>query len=233
MPARKSTPRLVQGTLAHPSVAIERAVARPCRLNHTPMHNRARLSPALWTFLPTWLLLSSMAGAAEQCTLDADLAVPNTTEGLYLNLVTAVSGPSEGSVPGFDINIYAAASTDPSGQLKFYWGPATTGGAGVASVGDTYAVLEGGAVVGPDSLFTRAAFTGNTDAWQAGVTGFLGLRFRDEANEEIRYGWLLLSTSAPMGFPAVILGWCFEDSGAAISIPTLPSDEVFKDGFEA
>lgn len=196
------------------------------------MLSRLRHNLMPWLGLLTVPMLASHASADEQCFFDRDLAVPQTTEGLYVNLVNAVSGQSEASVPGFDLDIYAAASTVPSDQLKFYWGPSSTGGAGVASVGDTYAVLADGAVIGPESLFTRAAFTGNTEAWQAGVDGYLGLRFRDEASGDIRYGWLRLLTSAPLGFPALIDSWCYEDSGAAITISTPPSDVLFRDGFE-
>lgn len=192
----------------------------------------ARYCARLCALLPALLAMGPIAMASEQCFLDRDLVVPQTSEGLYVNLVNASSGQTEASVPGFDIDLYAAASSVPSDQLKFYWGPSSTGGAGVATVGDTYAVLAGGAVIGPESLFTRAAFTGNTEAWQAGVSGYLGLRFRDEADGGIRYGWMLLSTTAPLGFPALIDSWCYEDSGAAITIPSLPTDVLFRDHFE-
>ena len=182
------------------------------------------------------LLVQAMAAsqvmAAEQCVPGAELSVPATTEGLYVNLVTSVSGQTEASVPGFDIDIYASANSVPSDQLKFYWGSAANNGAGVASAGDTYALLGSGAVVGPSSLFTRAAFTGDTSVWQAGATGYLGVRFRLEPGTEIRYGWVLLTTTAPLGFPATIHGWCFEDSGAAIITPALIETRIFSDGFE-
>lgn len=175
------------------------------------------------------LLGCGNAAAAEVCST-GELAVPATTEGLYVNLVTGISGQSEGSVPGFDIDIYAAASTEPSGQLRFYWGPASNGGAGVAVSGDIYAVLGAGQTIGPDSPFTRAAFAGDTTAWQAGTTAYLGLRFRDEASAAIRYGWLRLATTAPLGFPATIGGWCYEDSGGPISTPA--AEVLYADGFE-
>lgn len=193
---------------------------------------KAQFCAQFCALLSALLGMGPVAMASEQCFLDRDLVVPQTTEGLYVNLVNGMSGQTEASVSGFDIDIYASANSVPSDQLKFYWGPSSNGGAGVASVGDTYAVLQGGAVIGPQSLFTRAAFTGNTEAWQAGVSGFLGLRFRDEADGGIRYGWMLLSTTAPLGFPALIDSWCYEDSGAAITIPSLPTDVLFSNGFE-
>jgi hypothetical protein len=161
-----------------------------------------------------------------------NLNVPATTEGLYVNFVSGVSGFSEGAVPGFDFDPYAAASTNPSGQLKFYWGPSSNGGAGVVSSGDSYAVLGPNVSIGPDSLFTRAGFTGDTSAWLAGTSGYLGMRFLSETPGIIVYGWLSLSTTAPLGFPATIEGWCYEDSGAAIITPDPRPDAIFADGFE-
>lgn len=179
------------------------------------------------------LLLSCYAGALPAAVVCSSgvLSIPATTEGLYINLVTGVSGQTEASVPGFDFNPYAAASTDPPDQLKFYWGAVASNGAGVATFGDTYAVLGDGVLIGPASLFTRAGFTGDTSAWQAGTTGYLGLRFRNEAAANAtHYGWLRLETTAPLGFPATIRGWCFEDSGAAIRTPD--PGVVLIDGFE-
>jgi hypothetical protein len=180
------------------------------------------------------LLLASAvpARAAVICSPMANLNVPATTEGLYINFVTGVSGVSEGAVPGFDFNPYAAANTNPSGQLKFYWGPESNGGAGVVSSGVSYAVLGPSVTIGPDSVFTRAGFTGDTSAWLAGTSGYLGMRFLSETPGIIVYGWLALSTTAPLGFPATIEGWCYEDSGAAIVTPDPRPDAIFADGFE-
>lgn len=180
--------------------------------------------------LAVLFVLPCASHAAEICT-NIDLPLPATTEGLYVDLVTGAHEESESAAPGFDIDIYAAASTTPSGQLKFYWGSAPTNGAGVAIEGDTYAVLGGGALIGPASLFTRQGFTGITTAWQAGTTGYLGLRFRNEAaGNATHYGWLALTTTAPLGFPAHILGWCYEDSGALIVTPA--PDTFFANGFD-
>lgn len=175
------------------------------------------------------LVCCDPAIAAVICAPAANLPVPSTTEGLYVNLVTGVSGQTEGSVPGFDVDLYASANSVPSDQLKFYWGSAANGGAGVVSAGDSYAVLGAGQAIGPDSLFSRAAFTGDTSAWQAGTSGYLGMRFLNESAGIVNYGWILLSTSAPLGFPATIGGWCYETSGAAITIAV----PLFATGFES
>lgn len=189
--------------------------------------------PTLPLLALLWVLaFCSSAHAAVICSPMSNLDVPATTEGLYLNLITGTFGTSEAVVPGFDINIYAAASTNPGGQMKFYWGPESTNGAGVAISGDTYAVLGPNVEIGPGSIFTRAAFTGDTSAWLAGTSGFLGMRFRDETAATIVYGWLALATTATLGFPATIEGWCYEDSGEAIVTPDVRPDQIFANGFE-
>ncbi|MFC4820433.1 hypothetical protein [Dokdonella ginsengisoli] len=179
-------------------------------------------------------LLSASAGvdAAVVCSAQQDIDVPQDGEGVYLNFVTGVHAGSEGAVPGFDFDPYAAQSSNPANQLKFYWGSSANGGGGVASAGDVYAVLAPGDTIGAASLFTRAGFTGDTSAWQAGIDGYLGVRFTNEATTAINYGWVRLSTTAPLGFPATIVEWCYEDGGGDIEIAAEPADAIFCDGFD-
>lgn len=182
-------------------------------------------------------LIPGAATAAVVCHAGANLDVPQTPEGLYINFITRISGLTEGSVPGFDFDPYAVASTTPANQLRFYWGalqanPDMNNG-GVVSSGNTYALLQPGDSIGPASLFSRAAFNGVTTDWQAGVTGaYLGARFRNEATSVMNYGWVQLSTMPPLGFPLTVLGWCYDDSGAAITIPLPPPDLIFLDSFD-
>ena len=176
---------------------------------------------------------STSAAAAIICSGPRDLAVPQDGEGIYINLVTGESGFSEGQVPGFDFDPYAQQTSTPPNQLRFYWGSASNGGAGVASSGDQYAVLAAGAEVGPDSSFTRAGAGGDTSLWQAGIAGgFLGARFQNENLGLLNYGWIRLNTSAPIGFPMAVLDWCYEDDGSAITIAPPVQNDIFCDGFD-
>lgn len=180
----------------------------------------------------TYCLSAGAAQAAAVCSPSAvDLAVPATGEGLYVNFITGVSAEAESQVPGFDLDIYAAQNSSPEGQLKFYWGSASNNGAGVVTSGDTYAVLAPGDVVSSASTYSRAGFTGVTAAWQAGTTGFLGTRFKNEGTGKVNYGWVKLATTAPLGFPATIIEWCYDDTGGPIA--TDLSEDIFTDGFEA
>ena len=171
------------------------------------------------------------ATAAEVCSPLRDLNVPATGEGLYVNLITGVSAESESLAPGFDIDPYARQTGDPPGQLKFYWGSAANGGAGVVSSGVIFAALQPGAVIGPDALFSRAGFDGDTTIWQAGLSrAYLGLRFKNEGSGAINYGWIRLSTQPPRGFPLTLHDWCYDDAGAPVTVPA--PDAIYADGFE-
>ncbi len=184
------------------------------------------------------ILLAALAAAvpahaAVTCFNQQNLGIPATTEGLYINFLNGVSAATGAGAPGFDFNPYASASTTPPDDLRFYWGTAATGNAGVASSGATYAVLPAGSVVGPSSEFTREGFSGNTSAWTSGVSlGYLGMRFRNEASSAINYGWVQITTTPPRGFPVTVHGWCFEDSGASIAAGQI-SDAIFANGFDS
>ena len=203
-------------------------VLRTCIRHDFDMHAMLR------RLLHGALVLSpSLAAGAVVCSGPVDLAIPATGEGLYVNLVNGVSGTTESQVAGFDFDPYAAQNSTPAGQLKFYWGPSSNGGAGLVSSGATFALLQPGDVIGAASSFSRAAFSGDTTAWQAGVTaGYLGTRFTNESSGEINYGWLQLTTTAPLGFPTTLLDWCYDDSGAAITIVAVVEDEIFFDGYD-
>ncbi|MEO5558926.1 MAG: hypothetical protein ABIO49_04070 [Dokdonella sp.] len=178
-------------------------------------------------------LFTAPSRAVIICMAEQNIAVPQDGEGAYINFVTGMHGGSQGAVPGFDFDPYASQASNPSNQLKFYWGSASNNGAGVVTTGDTYAVLTAGNAIGPASIFSRAGFTGVTTAWQAGVTvGYLGTRFTNETTNTLTYGWVHLTTSAPLGFPMNVLDWCYEDGGSAITVPQLDIDRIYCDGFD-
>lgn len=179
------------------------------------------------------LLATAPAHAAQICFFGQDIDVPANVEGIYLNLQNGMRGLTEGSVPGFDVNPYAAPSTMMVNDLRFYWGATAAGNAGVASSGTTYAVLPSSSVVGAANPYTNSGSAGTTANWTGGVTsGYLGVRFRNEVTGLINYGGLHISTTAPLGFPMTVHGWCYEDSGGTAVIGPLPLDELFDDGFQ-
>lgn len=146
----------------------------------------------------------------------ANIAVPATTAGVYINLETGATGGS--AFAGWDFNPYLTAS-----GLGFYWGGAGTTASGVATApaATVYADLAFGTVVGPSSPFTGAIQGANPNFRDSGVS-YLGFRFTNGANV-VNYGYAAIQTSATNGFPATILGWVFEDSGASITVQAIPA----------
>jgi hypothetical protein len=135
-------------------------------------------------------------------------AIPITPniDGLYLNVVTGAS--ANGSVAGWDINIYNNSTFAPS--LTFW---AATGGGYVGS-GTEVEPLAFGTPIGAGSSFLGTPNIGG--GYQAsgfiGTTSFFGFRFINEAGGSTHYGWAQIAAGTDGGFPASILAYAFEST---------------------
>jgi hypothetical protein len=58
-----------------------------------------------------------------------------------------------------------------------------------------------------------------TIAFQSSGSHIQGFRFFNEATAAVNYGYLVMSTTGPSGFPATITSWAYENSGVAIDQP--------------
>jgi len=116
-----------------------------------------------------------------------------------------------------NINLY-----DDSTGLQVYWyndelpGSVRNKVGGVAS-GGKYAVLARGATIGPSSTFNRSISA--LANWQAGADGYLGIAFYNSQTHVLNYGYIHLVASGPSGFPAQVLDYGFDNTGAAVTIP--------------
>ena len=117
-----------------------------------------------------------------------------------------------------NINLY-----DDSGNgLAAYFYDDQVGGTfankvgGVVAGGD-YAVLQSGATIGPDSTISHAP-TDMTN-WIGGTEGYLGVAFVNSQTHALNYGYIHLQTAGPEGFPAQVIDYGFDDTGAAVTIP--------------
>jgi hypothetical protein len=190
--------------------------------------------------LPSKLHLALFAGAvaafvaatpAEAVVIYTDLtaapiSIPNNIDGVYLNVVTGVTGTSAATVSGWDINPY-----QNSAGLTFY-GAATPSGVmatGTAGTGAVATALSFGALISAAGQYNQFQTQGT--AFQGGGTNFLGFRFLNEGTSTTNYGWLLISSTAGDGFPASILGYAYENSGASITagagIPAVPEPSTY------
>lgn len=146
-----------------------------------------------------------------------DIPVPTDTEGVYINFVTGTTGTSSADVPGFDFDPY-----DGNNRFLFYWGGDLSADNGGLSLdgGVTYARLGSNVTVGPAGTFLQVS-NGNTTSNFTTATGaaYLGVKFLNESTGAIDYGYVHLSTTTGNGYPATILDYAYEDTGAAITTP--------------
>lgn len=153
------------------------------------------------------------------------IPIPVDVDGVYLNVVTGVSGPVPGGVPGWDLNPFGPTS------LILFSPAAPAGGAYVTNFpGGTSATapdnLPLGSLVGPASGFGSGpvetvgptAFNFNSD------DNFVGFRFRNEfAADQVQYGWFQLRLGASFTDPArAIVAYSYDASGLVIPIGFVP-----------
>lgn len=162
-------------------------------------------------------LSSGSAMAAIVCGPAANIAIPQTFNGVYINFATGVTGITTASVPGWDFGPWGTTS------FNLFWNgtPANSnGGVGTAT---NYLVLAAGTPISAASTFLASAAATATTAFQAGVTGgLLGFRFFNESTSAINYGWAEFNTTAPTGFPATLVRYCYENTGTQIIAGTTP-----------
>jgi MYXO-CTERM domain-containing protein len=151
-----------------------------------------------------------------------NIGVPATTNGLYLNVVTGATnlpaGGSGSSVPGWDINPWSAtgfALFSPSGL--------PTLGAYVVTAPGFAANMAFNAEIGAGS--TYGSGTGSNIAqWNLNSDqNLVGFRFRNEANNEIHYGWARFAFGANV-LDRTLVEYAFDATpGASIGAGVIPA----------
>lgn len=181
------------------------------------------------------LMTSSRANADIVYSGLLNISVPTTNGagGIYFDLtMPGVSftpsgsglGPAEGLntlLPGWDVNFYRSGA----GNLRWYY---NTGALAVFN-GTSVAALGAGVTVdGSSALGTFQAL--NTEF--TGVTAFMGVRFLDAGSNPL-YGWIRVNGGPTQGFPATIVDWAYESSGAGIATGAVPEPSSLALGFLA
>lgn len=173
---------------------------------------------AIYAAAAAAMLTSTSAFAAIVCNT-TPISVPSNISGVYLNLVTGVTGTSDATVPGWDANPY-----NNKAGLTFFSpddGSGLVGNSTEPPDGGTAAVVASGTEIGPASSYTGAFQTSGIN-FQVGGTLFAGIRFVNEATATTNYGWLELTTTATDGFPATINRYCYQNDGTSIVAGTVP-----------
>lgn len=152
-------------------------------------------------------------------TFTVDQPVADSVAGSALDLAT-------GNYHGFDSTVDNFNPYDDGTGLLFYWyddqlpNPFSNEVGGVVDGTGNYAVLQSGDTIGPNSTFSRDSTTDSLAAnWRAGVDGYIGIAFLNSQTHALNYGYIHMTTTAPDGFPAQVLDYGFDNTGAAVTIP--------------
>lgn len=153
-------------------------------------------------------------------TFSTPIAIPNTFAGVYINLLTGANAITPAAVPGWDFGPWGSSNT-----LSFFFPatPASSSGAVAGTTTGPYLDLPVGSVISSASTFSASTSTAATTAFQSSGTHTMGFRFFNESTSAINYGYLTMTTTGPLGFPATVTGWSFENSGGAITVVPEPS----------
>ena len=134
--------------------------------------------------------------------------------GLYVNWLTgdwcsSSGGPCSGA-GGYDFNPWT-----PTTFMTFFW-PGDNAGNCVVDGSNDCVIVNSGTTIGPASAFgtgTSATFiSGNT-------TGFMGFSFINANTSQVNYGYASFQTTFGTGYPATLVRYWYDNSGAAITIP--------------
>jgi hypothetical protein len=144
------------------------------------------------------------------------IAVPNNIDGVYLNLVTGVTGASEAAVPGWDINLY-----NNTEGLTFYGADSPSG---VFASGTPGFFAQATSLSFGDSISATGQynpFQTVATSFRSAGTGYVGFRFLNEGTSQLNYAWLEIQSGGlafpNQGFPSAILRYAYENSGQGIT----------------
>jgi len=160
------------------------------------------------------------AAHAAVVTFNTPIAIPNTFNGVYINLLTGANATTTAAVPGWDFGPWGSSNT-----LTFFWPTAAASNGGVGNA-TSYTDLPFGSVISSASTFLNSAQPTATTAFQTTGSHIVGFRFLNEGTGATNYGYATISTTGPLGFPATITSWSFENTGAPITVVPEPATGV-------
>ena len=162
--------------------------------------------------------IAASSNAAVVAWENCNLVIPNTIDGLYINVESRVSGSAGGVVAGWDINPYSATAltwfnATGTGMMRY---PGVTSG----SAGN----LAAGTVIGSTGSFGSGSVVvgSNPGNWQLNAVNTFGFRFvAADGGTKYGYGTFLIG-SAINGADRTITNLYYEDSGASITVVPAP-----------
>ena len=134
-----------------------------------------------------------------------NLAVPQTTTGLYYNWLSNASCTASCNPTDYTFNPWGSST------MNFFWSVAP--GSACVESGSSCAILTTGTVIGAGSTFGA----GDAALFDAGnTTGFIGFTFMNGGTPN--YGYAKFTTTGPSGYPATLVEYWYDNTGADITI---------------
>ena len=162
--------------------------------------------------------IAASSNAAIVAWENCNLVVPNTIDGLYINVQDRTTGSAGSVVAGWDINPYSATALtwfNAVGTGMMRYPGVTTGSAGN---------LAAGTVIGSSGSFGSGSVVvgSNPGNWQLNAVNTFGFRFvASDGGTKYGYGTFAIG-SAINGADRTITNLYYEDSGASITVVPAP-----------
>lgn len=173
------------------------------------------------------LVSASAAHAAIVAWTNCNLVIPNTIDGLYINVETRTFGSAGSVVAGWDINPYSATSLtwfNATGTGMMRYPGVTTGSAGS---------LDPCTVVGASASYGSGAVAVGTNPgqWRLNSVNYFGFRFvAADGSTKFGVGTFVIGSSIA-GADRTITNIYYEDSGASFVLcPPPPPQDSDGDG---
>ena len=148
-----------------------------------------------------------------------NINIPSSVDGVYLNVVTGVTGSSGTTTPGWDVNPWSATG------LGFFSPAAPPGGAYVVTAPGFVQNLGIDFHVGPANQYGSGT-PANVGMWNLNSSlNVIGFRFQNEFNaNQIHYGWLRFSLGdSAIAQPRTIIEYAYESTAGVGISPFIPS----------
>jgi len=172
-------------------------------------------------------LTASHAEAVIAWSGPVSIAVPLTSAGVFLNVVTGANSTAAESVLGWDINLWGAAGLGLGFSSPF--GPSAPFlGGFVLGAGSSVANLAGGTSISAANFYGNAPSTAPFTQWSLNSNNnYFGFRFTNEPGGTLHYGWGRLAIGATIQSRSIV-GYAYENvANTAIVAGAIPEPGTY------
>jgi hypothetical protein len=165
-----------------------------------------------------------------------NIAIPATTDGVYLNLITGANGATPSSAPGWQINPWGTTGlrfgTNYPVPDAYYVGNGGNSSGGTAvnlAVGSTIS-FDGATVNNPSSMSaaykwsysaSSVVFGAAVGQWKTNAINYVGL-LSLEGDGSVIKAWMRISVGATFA-TRTIVDWAYEINGGALTVGAVPA----------